>query len=219
LVAFRTLGDEGGPDFSPAEVATFAAEYKIKDGPNEQGDMFERPGRPADYFPPPFANDQMARFVNNGLLPPDMSVLAKARQFERGFPWFVIDMIVPYQELGVDYMVALLKGYVPKPADVTLAPGLQYNTYFPGHGIGMPSPLSDGVVTYTDGAPQTVDQYAKDVAAFLMWTAEPSLEARKRTGFVTLIFLLGLSTLLYLSKKKVWRDVDHPHEAAKTTAT
>jgi ubiquinol-cytochrome c reductase cytochrome b/c1 subunit len=218
LVAFRTLGDEGGPDFSPAEVAAIAAEYKVKDGPNEQGDMFERPGRPADYFPPPFPNEQAARFANGGLLPPDMSVLAKARQFERGFPWFVIDMFVPYQELGVDYMVALLKGYAPKPADVTLAPGLQYNTYFPGHGIGMPAPLSDGVVTYTDGAPQTVDQYSKDVAAFLMWAAEPSLEARKRTGFVTIIFLLGLSTLLYLSKKKVWHDVHHPHEAAKTSA-
>src|SRR5579871_301153 len=219
LVSFRTLGEEGGPEFSAAELSAIAAEYKIKDGPNDQGDMFERPGRPADYFPPPFPNEQAARFANNKLLPPDMSVLAKARQFERGFPWFVIDAIVPYQELGVDYIVALLKGYAPKPADVTLAPGLQYNTYFPGHGIGMPEPLYDGKVEYTDGAPQTVDQYAKDVAAFLMWTAEPSLEARKRIGFVTIIFLLVLSTLLYLSKKKVWHDIDHPHEAARTTAT
>jgi ubiquinol-cytochrome c reductase cytochrome b/c1 subunit len=218
LVAFRTLADEGGPEFTRAEVAAIAAEYMVTDGPNEKGDMFQRPGRPADYVPPMFKNDQEARYVNNGLLPPDMSVLAKARQYERGFPWFVFDMFVPYQELGVDYMTALLKGYDVKPANMNMAPGLQYNTYFPGHGIGMPPPLSDGIVTYTDGAPQTVDQYAKDVSAFLMWAAEPTLEQRKRIGFTTLIFLLGLTTLLYLSKKKVWHDVHHPHEA-KTSAT
>jgi ubiquinol-cytochrome c reductase cytochrome b/c1 subunit len=218
LVAFRTLGDEGGPNFKPEEVAAIAAEYKVKDGPNDKGDMFDRPARPADYMPSMFKNEQEARFVNNGLLPPDMSVLAKARQYERGFPAFVIDVFLPYQELGVDYIVALLKGYADQPKDVTLAPGLQYNTYFPGHGIGMPPPLFDGAVTYTDGAPQTVDQYAKDVAAFLMWTAEPTLETRKRIGLVTLIFVLGLTTLLYLSKKKVWHDVHHPHEA-KTSAT
>src|SRR5262249_14747965 len=159
-----------------------------------------RPGRPADYFPGPYRNEQEARFANNKQLPPDMSVLAKARQYERGFPWFVFDMFwPPYQELGVDYIVALLKGYAPKPADCDLAEGLTSNTYFPSTGIGMVPPLFDGRVEYTDGAPQTVDQYAKDVAAFLMWAAEPSLEARKRIGFVTLIFLLGLATLLYLS--------------------
>ena len=217
LVAFRTLGEEGGPEFTPAEVAAIAAGYKVKDTPDEQGNEVTRPGRAADYFPPPFPNDQAARFANNKLLPPDMSVLAKARQYERGFPAFVFDMFVPYQELGVDYIVAVLKGYAKKPDDVTLAPGLSYNTYFPGHGIGMPEPLYDGKVEYTDGAPQTVDQYAKDVAAFLMWTAEPTLEQRKRIGFVTLIFLLVLTTLLYLSKKKVWHDVDHP-EAVKTSA-
>jgi ubiquinol-cytochrome c reductase cytochrome b/c1 subunit len=217
-VAFRTLGQEGGPEFSPAEVAAIAGEYKVKDStPNEQGDDVMRPGRPADYFPGPYRNEQEARFANNTLLPPDMSVLAKARQYERGFPWFVFDMFVPYQELGVDYIVALLKGYAPKPADVKLSDGLSYNTYFPGHGIGMPNPLEDGRVEYTDGAPRTVDQYAKDVAAFLMWTAEPTLEQRKRIGFVTIIFMLGLTILLYLSKKKVWHDVDHP-ETAKHSA-
>ena len=214
LLSFRNLGEEGGPEFSAAEVAAIAAEYKVKDGPNDQGDMFERPGRPADHFPPPFANEQMARFANNGLLPPDMSVLAKARQFERGFPWFVIDAIVPYQELGVDYIVALLKGYAPKPADMTMPSGMQYNTYFPGHAIGMPPPLSDGVVTYTDGAPQTVDQYAKDVAAFLMWAAEPTLEARKRMGLQVIIFLIVLTGLLYASKKRVWHEIEKPHPVA-----
>jgi cytochrome c1 len=133
-----------------------------------------------------------------------MSVLAKARQYERGFPWFVVDIFLPYQELGVDYVVAVLKGYAANPADMTMAAGMQYNMYFPGHAIGMPPPLTDGRVDYTDGAPQTVDQYAKDVASFLMWAAEPSLEARKRTGFQVLIFLLVFTGLLYVSKKKVW---------------
>jgi ubiquinol-cytochrome c reductase cytochrome b/c1 subunit len=204
LLSFGNLGEEGGPHFSEAEVAALAAEYMVKDGPNDQGDMFDRPARPADHFPPPFANEQLARFANSGSLPPDMSVLAKARQFERGFPWFVMDVFVPYQELGVDYIVALLKGYAAKPADMTMPAGMQYNTAFPGHAIGMPPPLTDGRVDYTDGSPQTVDQYAKDVAAFLMWAAEPSLDTRKRTGFQVLIFLVVLTGLLYFSKKKVW---------------
>ncbi len=217
LVAFRTLGDEGGPEFTPAEVAAIAAEYEVDDVPNDQGEVNKRPARAADYFPPRFRNEQEARFANGGSLPPDMSVLAKARQFERGFPNFVYDMFVPYQELGVDYIVAILKGYTKKPDNVTLASGLHYNTYFPGHGIGMPPPLFDGRVDYTDGTPPTLDNYARDVAAFLMWTAEPTLEQRKRTGFVTMIFLLVLTTLLYLTKKRIWRRVDHP-ESATTSA-
>src|SRR5262249_5373555 len=108
-----------------------------------------------------------------------------------------------------------LKGYADKPADFTMPAGMQYNTYFPGHAIGMPPPLSDGRVTYTDGAPETVDQYAKDVAAFLMWAAEPTLEARKRIGFQVMIFLAGLTGLLYFTKKKVWHEIDHPREAAR----
>jgi len=213
-LSFRNLGESGGPEFSPAQVAAIAAEYKIKDGPNDQGDMFERPGRPADHFPPPFANEQAARFANGGALPPDMSVLAKARQYERGFPWFLIDTIIPYQELGVDYIVAVLKGYAPKPADVTIPAGMQYNTAFPGHAIGMPPPLSDGVVTYTDGSPQMLDQYARDVATFLMWAAEPTLEERKRLGFEVILFLIGLTGLLYFTKKKIWHGLDTPREIA-----
>jgi ubiquinol-cytochrome c reductase cytochrome b/c1 subunit len=214
-LSFRNLGDEGGPQFSAAQVAALAAEYKIKDGPNDQGDMFDRPGRPADHFPPPFPNEQAARFANSGSLPPDMSVLAKARQFERGFPWFVIDAILPYQELGVDYIVAILKGYAPKPADVTIPAGMQYNTSFPGHAIGMPPPLSDGVVTYTDGSPQTLDQYARDVASFLMWAAEPALEQRHRIGFEVIFFLVIFTGLLYLSKKKIWHEIEQPLEIAR----
>jgi len=126
----------------------------------------------------------------------------------------VIDAIIPYQELGVDYIVALLKGYAPKPADVTIPAGMQYNTQFPGHAIGMPPPLSDGVVTYTDGSPQTLDQYAKDVATFLMWAAEPTLEERKRLGLQVMLFLVGLTGLLYFTKKKVWHGIETPHEIA-----
>src|SRR5262249_19486190 len=214
-LSFRNLGEEGGPEFSAAEVTAIAQEYKVKDGPNDQGDMFERPGRPADRFPPPFPNEQAASFANNGSLPPDLSVIAKARQYERGFPWFVFDAIYPYQELGVDYIVALLNGYAPTPAGKTIPAGKQYNTYFPGHVIGMPPPLSDGRVTYTDGSPETVDQYAKDVAAFLMWAAEPSLEARKRLGFQVMAFLVVLTGLLYFTKKRVWHEIDRPREAAR----
>ena len=215
LLSFRNLSEEGGPEFPAAEVTELAKQYKVKDGPNEQGDMFERPARPADRFPPPFPNEQAASFANSGSLPPDLSVIAKARQYERGFPWFVIDAIYPYQELGVDYIVALLKGFVPAPAGKTIPAGKQYNAFFPGHVIGMPPPLSDGSVTYTDGSPQTVDQYAKDVAAFLMWAAEPSLEARKRLGFQVMAFLVVLTGLLYFTKKRLWHAIDHPREAAR----
>jgi cytochrome c1 len=208
LLSFRNLAEPGGPGFSAAQAAAVAAEYKISDGPNDQGEMFERPGRLADHFPPPFANDQLARLSNNGVLPPDFSVIAKARTYERGFPWFIFDMFTQYQEQGVDYIVALMEGYADAPPGVTLPPGASFDKYFPGNAIGMPKPLSDGQVSYTDGAPQTLDQYAKDVAAFLMWAAEPHLEARKRTGFQVMIVLVVLSGLLYFTKKKVWSGVE-----------
>ena len=207
LVAFRNLAEPGGPEFTRPQAAAVAAEYKIKDGPNDQGEMFERPGRPADRFPAPFANDQAARVVHNGAVPPDLSVMAKARTYERGFPWFVFDLFTQYQEQGVDYAVALLKGYEEPPQGVTLPAGASYNKYFPGHAIAMPKPMEDGRVEYTDGAPATLDQYAKDVTAFLMWTAEPHMEARKRIGFQVMIFLLVFAGLLYFAKKKVWSGV------------
>jgi ubiquinol-cytochrome c reductase cytochrome b/c1 subunit len=207
MIAFRNLADPGGPEFSVAQAQAVAAEYKIKDGPNDQGEMFDRPGRLADYFPPPFPNEQAARASNGGSFPPDMSVLAKARTYERGFPWFVVDMFTQYQEQGVDYIAALLKGYEQKPADMQMAPGMMYNTYFPGHGIAMPPPISDGQVTFDDGSPATLDQYSRDIAAFLMWTAEPHLEDRKRIGFQVMVFLVIFAGLLYFTKKKVWADV------------
>ncbi len=214
LLSFRNLGEPGGPGFTPAQVDSIASEYKVKDGPNDQGEMFERPARAADHFPPPFENDAQARQVTGGALPPDMSVLAKARGYERGFPNFVFDIFTQYQELGVDYIVAILKGYEDPPKDFALPPGTQYNKAFPGHAIGMRKPLVDKQVDYTDGAPQTVDQYARDVAAFMMWAAEPHLEARKRIGFQVLIFLIIFSGLLFFAKKKVWHEIEKPREIA-----
>src|SRR5271155_4723721 len=212
LIAFRNLADPGGPNFSEAQAATIAAGYQVTDGPNDKGEMFQRPGRVADYFPPPFANDNAARAALGGGLPPDMSVLAKARSYEAGFPWFIVDAFRMYQEDGPDYIPATLPGYTKPPAGFTLAPGAQYNKYFPGHAIAMPSPLSDGQVEYTDGTPATVDQYARDISAFLMWAAEPTLDARKRLGFQVMIFLIVLTGLLYFTKKRVWHGILHEAE-------
>ena len=215
LLSFRNLADPGGPGFTEAQAEAIAADYKIQDGPNDQGEMFERNGRPADRFPPPttWKNEPQARALYNGTVPPDMSVLAKARSFERGFPGFLLDMLplpflgYPYQEHGPDYIVALLKGYKDKPPEgVTLASGGNYNEYFPAHSIAMPPPLTDGRVEYTDGTATTLDQEAKDVTAFLMWAAEPKLEQRKRIGFQVMIFLLVFAGLMYFTKKKVWAD-------------
>jgi cytochrome c1 len=207
LLAFRNLADPGGPDFSEAQAATVAASFQVTDGPNDQGEMYQRPGKLADHFPPPFPNDQAARNANGGALPPDMSVLAKARSVERGFPWFIFDAFTQYQEDGPDYIHAILNGYEDPPAGFVLPPGAQYNKYFPGHAIGMPKPLSDGQVEYTDGTPTTVDQYGRDIAAFLMWAAEPKLDERKRLGFQVFVFLIVLTGLLYFTKKRVWHAV------------
>ena len=222
LLSFRNLAEPGGPGFTEAQVKQIASEYKIKDL-DDKGNPIERPGRPADHFPPPFPNELAAK-ANFGVAPPDMSTLAKARTYQRGFPWFVFDMFTQYQEQGPDYIAALLKGYRdPPPKGFQLPPGGHYNVYFPGHNIAMPPPLSAGQVKYDDGSPETMDQYSKDIAAFLMWAAEPSLDARKRIGFQVMVFLIILSGLLYFTKKKVWHDVHHEQEshgqgAGKTTA-
>jgi ubiquinol-cytochrome c reductase cytochrome b/c1 subunit len=206
-VAFRNLAEPGGPGYSVAQAAAFASEYKIKDGPNDQGEMFERPGRPADYFPSPFPNEQAARVANGGAAPPDLSLITKARSYGRGFPMFLIDFFTQYQEQGPDYVAALLQGYEDKPpAGVTIPEGSYYNRYFPGHAIKMPKPLSDGQVTYDDGSPATVAQYAKDVTTFLMWAAEPHMEARKQLGLQVFVFLILLTGLLFFTKKKVWAN-------------
>jgi cytochrome c1 len=201
FVAFRDLTSSSGPGFSEEQVKALAATFKIKDGPNDAGEMFERPGRLSDYFPSPFPNPQAARAALTAI-PPDMSLLAKARGYERGFPLFIVDAFTQYQEEGPDYIYALLNGY-------TQPDNPNFNAFFPGHRIAMPPPLSDGAVDYTDGAPKTVQQYAKDVTAFLMWAAEPKLEPRKALGFAVIIYLAIFAWLLYLVKKRIWAKIPH----------
>jgi ubiquinol-cytochrome c reductase cytochrome c1 subunit len=208
LVAFRTLEDLG---YSEAQVKAFAAEYTIEDGPNDDGDMFERPGLPSDYFTPPFPNMRAAAASNGGAAPPDFSLIAKARGVERGFPTFIFDIFTQYAENGPDYIYSLLTGYDEEPpAGMEIAEGTHYNPYFiGGKSLAMAAPLSDDQVTYDDGAPQTVDQYARDVSAFLMWAAEPHLESRKKTGFRVMVFLILFAGLMYATKRRVWANVPH----------
>ena len=218
-LAFRNLSQPGGPEFSPAQVRALAAEYKVQDGPNDAGDMFERPARAADTFPPPFPNENAAAAANGGKAPPDLSVIAKARTYERGFPWFILDVLpipgVMYQENGPDYVSALLNGYAGPPEGFQVPTGGHYNLYYPGHVIAMPKPLSDGQIEYPkdeNGRPQvpeTVEQYAKDVTAFLMWTAEPHMVDRKALGFKVMLFLVIFAGLVYYTKKKVWSAIPH----------
>jgi ubiquinol-cytochrome c reductase cytochrome c1 subunit len=210
LVKFRNLADEGGPAFTEDEVKVLAATYSITAGPNDAGDMFERPRLPSDPFPSPFANDNAARAANGGALPPDMSLLAKARAVHRGFPWFVFDMVWPYQEQGPDYIVSLLNGYQDPPEGVTVPEGTYYNPHFiNGISLRMPPPLTADQVEYSDGTPQTVEQYSKDVSAFLMWAAEPHLDARKSLGLKVMLYLIVLASVLYFVKRQIWRGVAH----------
>jgi ubiquinol-cytochrome c reductase cytochrome c1 subunit len=190
LLAIRNLAEEGGPGFTPEQVKVIASEYTVVDGPDDTGEMFERPGVPADRFPAPFPNEAAARAAMGGSYPPDLSVLAKAR------------------EGGADYIYSILVGYHEPPPDFELAPGQYYNPYFPGAQIAMPPPLGDGGIGYPDGAPETVEQYAADVSAFLMWAAEPKLMQRKSTGFVVITFLVILTILLWLTKRKIWGRLD-----------
>jgi len=207
LVAFRNLTDLG---YSEAQARTIAAEYQIQDGPNDQGEMFMREGTLSDYFPAPFENPEQAAASNNGAVPPDFSVIAQARAAERGFPTFIFDIFTQYAEAGPDYIHALLTGYEETPEGVEIPDGTYYNPYFlNGPSLSMPPPLSDGQVAYEDGSPETVDQYAKDVAAFLMWAAEPHLEERKATGFTVMVFLILFAGLVYLTKRKIWSEIPH----------
>jgi len=214
MLAFHNLADPGGPGFSEAQAAAVAAEFKIKDL-DDQGNPVDRPGRLADTFPPPFANELAAKAANGGTAPPDMSTLAKARTYSRGFPWFVFDAFTQFQEQGPNYIAAIMKGYEDPPKGFQLPQGGNYNKYFPGHNIAMPPPLQPGQVTFDDGAPQTMDQYSQDIAAFLMWVAEPHLVQRKRIGFQVMIFLIVLAGLMYFTKKKVWHEVEKPQEIVR----
>jgi ubiquinol-cytochrome c reductase cytochrome c1 subunit len=211
LLSFRNLSEPGGPEFSEAQVKALAATYQIVD-PSADGGM--RPGLPSDRWPNPFKSEQEARDSNGGALPPDMSVLAKARSVEDKFPNWLFNYFTTYAEGGPDYIHALITSFADPPAGVELPPGKHYNKVFPGHAISMPPPLADNQVPYgkaEDGTtvPLTVDQYSRDVAAFLMWVAEPHLNETKAAGFRIFTFLLLFAVLMYFVKQRVWRKVEH----------
>ncbi|MGV8854440.1 MAG: cytochrome c1 [Devosia sp.] len=212
LIPFRTLAEEGGPSFSEAQVKALAASYTIND-PSAAGGT--RPGIAADFWPSPFDTEQDARDANGGALPPDFSVLAKARGVHDAFPFWIFNYFTAYSEGGPDYIHALLNGYEAEPpAGFELPEGKYYNHVFPGHAIGMPPPLADGQVTYVaaegqEAVPETVEQYSRDVAAYMMWMAEPHLAGRKQTGFVVLLFLVLFAGLMYGTKRKIWAGIEH----------
>lgn len=187
FIAFRNLADPGGPGFSEAEVKAIAKEY-TKEVLDEVGDPVEVPRAPFDHFPSPFANEAQARASNNGAYPPDLSVINKARAG------------------GANYIYSLLSGYKEAPAGFELGDGMSYNPYFKNKQIAMAPPLVDDIIEYDDGTPATVDQMSEDVTAFLMWTAEPKLEERKRMGFMAMIYLVVMAALLFFTYRKIWAD-------------
>lgn len=187
LVAYRNLQEIG---FSEAEVKAIAAEKNVTDGPNDNGEMFERPARPSDRMVSPYLNEKAARAANNGAYPPDLSLMVKARHH------------------GADYTYSILTGYgQPVPSGLQIGPGMNYNPYFPGGQIAMPAPLAEGAVTYTDGTKATPDQMAKDVVNFLQWTAEPEMEKRKSMGLKSLIYLGILTVFMYIAKVRIWNKL------------
>jgi ubiquinol-cytochrome c reductase cytochrome c1 subunit len=189
-LSYRNLGEPGGPEFTLEEVKAIAASVEIEDGPDSQGEMFTRPGKPSDKFKSPYPNVEASTVANGGAYPPDMSVLVKARPG------------------GADYMYSVLMGYEEPPAGMKLDDGVYYNKYMIGQKIKMASPLLEGIVDYSDGTEATVDQMAKDVTTFLAWAAEPELEVRHKLGIKVIIYLLLLTILVYLSMKKIWSRID-----------
>ena len=190
LVSYRNLGEPGGPEFSVEQVKAIAANFEVEDGPNSDGEMFTRPGRPSDKFVSPYPNVQAATAANGGAYPPDMSVLVKARKG------------------GSDYIYSVLMGYEDPPAGFELEDGVYYNKYMDGQKIKMSNPLSEGIVTYADGTQTSQAQMAKDVTTFLTWTAEPHLETRHKMGVKVIIFLTIFSLLVYLSMRRIWSRID-----------
>jgi len=186
-LSYRDLSALG---FNPAEVKAIAAEYQVTDGPNDQGEIYQRPARPSDGFVKPFANDAAARAANGGALPPDLSLMIKAREGHE------------------DYVYSLLTGFGQTPENgETVAQGMNYNPYFPGHQIAMPAPLSENSVTYMDGTKATVEQEARDVTQFLAWASEPQMEVRKETGVKVILFLIVFAIVMYAVKRSVWKDL------------
>ena len=189
-LSYRNLSQKGGPEFTLEEAKAIAASYEVEDGPNSDGDMFTRPGRPSDHFVSPYPNVNAATAANGGAYPPDMSVLVKARPG------------------GANYIYSVLMGYEEKPIGFILEDGVYYNKYMDGNKIKMPSPLSDDLIEYSDGTNASQLQMAKDVTAFLTWAAEPHLEARHRTGTKVIIYLILLATLVYFSMKRLWSRIN-----------
>jgi ubiquinol-cytochrome c reductase cytochrome c1 subunit len=184
-LSYRNLLEIG---LTEEQVRNIAAQFQVVDGPNDQGEMFERPARLSDRFRRPFPNEQAARAANNGAYPPDLSVMVKARKD------------------GADYLHALL---TEPPPGFQLMDGMNYNAYFPGHQIAMPNVLNPGQVEFADGTEATVDQMARDVTTFLAWAAEPELEQRRQMGVRIILFLIVLGGLTYAVKRKIWADVKH----------
>ena len=189
-LSYRNLGEPGGPEFSQVEVKAIAASIEIEDGPDSQGEMFIRPGRPSDKFKSPYPNVEASTAANGGAYPPDMSVLVKARPG------------------GANYIYSVLVGYEDPPPNITLDDGVYYNKYMIGNKIKMSAPLSEGIVEYADGTTASVEQMAKDVTTFLSWAAEPELEQRHKTGIKVIIYLILLTVLVYLSMRKIWSRID-----------
>ena len=189
-VSYRNLAEKGGPEFTEAQVKVIAASFEVKDGPNADGEMFTRPGKLSDKFVMPYENVKAAQAANGGAYPPDMSVLVKARGG------------------GVDYIYSLLQGYEDPPVGFILDDGVYYNKFMYGNKIKMSNQLSDGLVEYADGTNATVEQMSKDVTTFLMWTAEPHLEARHQMGFKAIVYLIILTTLVYFSMKRIWSRIE-----------
>lgn len=186
LVAYRNLSALG---YGEDEIKAIAMQYTFMDGPDDEGEMGDRAGRPSDRFVSPYPNRQAAMYVNNGAYPPDMSLLTKARHG------------------SADYVYSILTGYEdPSPGKDLLA-GQYWNKYMPGHVIAMAPPLSEGIVSYEDGAPETVSQYAKDVSHFMSWASEPHMEERKRTGIKVFLFLFVFTGIMYAVKRKIWSDI------------
>lgn len=188
-LSFRSLTDLG---FSEAEVKKLASEYTVKDGPNDDGEMFDRPALPSDKFPSPYPNEQAARAANGGAYPPDLSLITKARPN------------------GTNYVHALLTGYETAPADFVLPEGKYYNPYFPGGAIAMPAPLSNGQIQYGDNTEASMEQMSQDVVNFLQWVAEPEMQARKQMGVKVMIFLSFMTLFFYFAKKRIWSKLDKP---------
>ena len=185
-IAFRNFADLG---YNVAEIKALAAEYEVEDGPNDDGEMFMRPGIPADRMPSPYPNDNAARAGNGGALPPDLSLIAKARAN------------------GPDYLYSLLVGYKDAPSDTSVPDGMYYNNAYSGNLIAMPQPLYGDDVTYADGTSASIEVMSADLTQFLMWAAEPKLEARKRIGVAVVFFLSIFVILSILAKRRVWADI------------